>query len=105
MNGVVATLRGWEGAMGELGADAAMELVSDMLWTAVLLAAPVIGIATLVALAVSVLQVVTQIQEASLSFVPKLLAAVATLLFFGGWMLSTLSQYAVELIRSIPDRL
>lgn len=91
--------------MGDLGADAAMALTSDMLWTAVLLAAPVIGVSTLAGLAISVLQVVTQIQESSLSFVPKLLAAVATLLLLGGWMLSTLGRYATRVIGSIPDYL
>ena len=89
--------------MGDLGADAAMALTSDMLWTAVKVAAPVIGVSTLVGLAVSILQVVTQIQESSLSFVPKLLAAVATLLLLGGWMLSTLGRFATEVIGSIPD--
>lgn len=89
--------------MGDLGADAAMTLTSEMLWTAVIIAAPVIGISTLVGLAVSVLQVVTQIQETSLTFVPKILAAVATLLVLGGWMLSTLSQFATELISGIPS--
>lgn len=89
--------------MGDLSADAAMTLTSEMLWTAVMLAAPVIGISTLVGLAVSILQVVTQIQESSLSFVPKLLAAVATLLVLGGWMLSTLGRYATEVISSIPS--
>lgn len=88
--------------MGDLGADAAMTLTSDMLWTAVMIAAPVIGISTLVGLAVSILQVVTQIQETSLTFVPKLLAAVSVLLVLGGWMLSTLSQFATELISNIP---
>jgi flagellar biosynthesis protein FliQ len=91
--------------MGDLDADVAMALTSDMLWTAVLLAAPVIGISTLAGLAISILQVVTQIQESSLSFVPKLLAAVATLLLLGGWMLGTLSSYAIQVIGSIPDYL
>jgi flagellar biosynthetic protein FliQ len=89
--------------MGDLGADAAMTLTSDMLWTAVLIAAPVIGVSTLVGLLVSILQVVTQIQESSLSFVPKLVAAVGTLLVLGGWMLSTLSRYATQLIANIPS--
>ena len=89
--------------MGDLGADAAMTLTSEMLWTAVIIAAPVIGISALVGLAVSVLQVVTQIQETSLTFVPKILAAVATLLVLGGWMLTTLSQFATELISGIPS--
>jgi flagellar biosynthesis protein FliQ len=101
------TARGTSGetVMGDLGADAAMALTSDMLWTAVLLAAPVIGVSTLVGLGVSILQVVTQIQESSLSFVPKLLAAVATLLLLGGWMLTTLSRYAIQVISNIPDYL
>lgn len=86
-----------------MGGDLALELASDMLWTCVLLAAPLIGITTLVGLLVSILQAVTQIQESSLSFVPKLIAAVAVLLVLGGWMLTTLSQYAAGVIGSIPD--
>ena len=89
--------------MGDLGADAAMTLTSQMLWTALLIAAPVIGISTLVGLTVSILQVVTQIQESTLSFVPKLLAAVVTLLVCGGWMLTTLARYATQLIANIPN--
>ena len=89
--------------MGDLGGDVALTLSSDMLWTAVLLAAPVIGVSTLVGLLVSILQVVTQIQESSLSFVPKLMAAVGALLVFGGWMLSTLERYASGVIGNIPN--
>jgi flagellar biosynthesis protein FliQ len=92
-----------EEAMGDLGGELALKLTSDMLWTAVLICAPLIGITTLVGLLVSILQVVTQIQESSLAFVPKLIAAVAVLLVLGGWMLSTLSQYASSVIASIPN--
>ncbi|MET0658642.1 MAG: flagellar biosynthetic protein FliQ [Steroidobacteraceae bacterium] len=89
--------------MGDLGGELALKLASDMLWTAVLLAAPLIGMTTLAGLLVSILQVVTQIQESSLAFVPKLIVAVAVLLVFGGWMLSTLSQYATSVIGNIPN--
>ena len=88
--------------MGDLGSGLALALTSDTLWTAILLAAPIIGITTLVGLAVSVLQVVTQVQESSLTFVPKLIAAAAVLLVLGGWMLSTLAQFAARLISNIP---
>jgi flagellar biosynthesis protein FliQ len=88
--------------VGDLGGDFALSLTSDMLWTAVKLAAPLIGFTMLVGLLVSILQVVTQIQESSLAFVPKLMAATAVLLVLGGWMLSTLSRYATELIGNIP---
>jgi flagellar biosynthetic protein FliQ len=89
--------------VGTLDGDLALTLASDMLWTAVLLAGPLIGITMLVGLAVSILQVVTQIQESSLAFVPKLIAAVAVLLVLGGWMLSTLSRYATSVISGIPN--
>jgi flagellar biosynthetic protein FliQ len=89
--------------MGELSGDAALALTSDMLWTAVKIAAPLIGFTTLVGLLVSVLQVVTQIQESSLAFVPKLIAATGVLLVLGGWMLMTLTHYAIDLINNIPN--
>ena len=88
--------------MGDLGGDLALSMTSDMLWTAVRVSAPLIGTTMLVGLLVSILQVVTQIQESSLSFVPKLIAAVAVLLLAGGWMLNTLGQYASNLIANIP---
>ncbi len=89
--------------MGDLGSELALALTSETLWTAVLIALPLIGITTLVGLAVSILQVVTQIQESALTFVPKLIAAVAVLLLLGGWMMATLAQFASRLIGNIPN--
>ena len=91
--------------MGDLGGDMALSMTSDMLWTAIKLAAPLIGITTLVGLLVSILQTVTQIQESSLTFVPKLIAAAVILLVMGGWMMSVLGDYAVSLIGNIPNYL
>jgi len=89
--------------MGDLGTESALALTSDTLWTALVLAGPVIGITTFVGLLVSILQVVTQIQESSLTFVPKLIAAAAVLLLLGGWMMTTLAQFATRLISNIPS--
>jgi flagellar biosynthetic protein FliQ len=89
--------------MEDLGNGLALALTSDTLWTGVLLAAPIIGITTLVGLGVSILQVVTQIQESSITFVPKLIAATLVLLLFGSWMMSTLAQFATRLISNIPN--
>jgi flagellar biosynthetic protein FliQ len=91
--------------MGDLGGDMALSMTSDMLWTAIKLAAPLIGVTTLVGLLVSILQTVTQIQESSLTFVPKLIAAAVILLVMGGWMMSVLGDYAVRLIGNIPNYL
>jgi flagellar biosynthesis protein FliQ len=90
--------------VGDLTAQTALGMTSEMLWTAVLIAAPLIAATTLVAVLVSVLQVVTQVQESSLTFVPKLIVAVLVLLTLGGWMLSTLGQFATRLIGSIPSQ-
>ncbi len=81
----------------------AIELSSDLLWTAILLAAPVLGLSMLVGLIVSMFQVVTQIQEMSLTFIPKLLTAALALIAFGAWMLDLLITYARELILNIPS--
>ena len=51
----------------------------------------------------SILQVVTQVQESSLTFVPKLIAAAAVLLLLDGWMMTTLAQFATRLISNIPS--
>ena len=83
--------------------DVALQLMHQMLWTAVWVAAPIIGVSMLVGLLVSVFQVVTQLQEMTLTFVPKLVAIFLTLLVGGGWMLSRLVVYSAKLISSIPQ--
>lgn len=89
--------------MGELSADLALALSADMLWTAIYVSAPILGFSMLVGLLVSMLQVVTQIQEVSLTFIPKILVVVATLLLFGSWMLATLTRFASTVIGNIPQ--
>lgn len=82
--------------------DFAMVLTQDMLWTAILISAPVLGLSMLVGLIISVFQVVTQLQEMSLTFVPKILTVAFVLIIFGSWMLNTLLNFASTLIRNIP---
>ena len=65
-------------------------------------AAPILLVALVVGLAVSLLQAVTQINEATLSFVPKLLAVLAALGVAGPWMISVLVDWIREVITSIP---
>lgn len=83
--------------------DLALQLTRDMLWTAMMIGAPIIGVATVVGLVVSILQVITQIQEMTLTFVPKLIAVFFVLLIGGGWMLSRLVGYGEKLIAQIPQ--
>lgn len=83
--------------------DLALRMMADLFWTALMVCAPVLGITLVVGLAVSVLQVTTQIQEMSLTFIPKLLAAGFSLILFGPWMLRKLTQFAVQLWTGIPS--
>lgn len=78
---------------------------SDLFLNALIMAAPLLGAILLVGVVVSIFQVATQIQEQSLSYVPKLLAAVAVILMFGPWMLVRLTTYSVGLISGIPGYL
>lgn len=77
-------------------------MTQDMLLLSALIAAPILGIALVVGLLISIVQVVTQIQEMSLTFVPKIVAVVVILFVFGPWMLSHLTEYASNLYKSIP---
>jgi len=66
-------------------------------------ALPVLGSVLAVGLAVSIFQAVTQIHEATLAFVPKLVAAIAVFAIAGPWMLTTLVDYLRRTIEAIPS--
>jgi flagellar biosynthetic protein FliQ len=82
--------------------EVSLHLFAQLLWRAVVVSAPLLLTVLLVGLLISIFQVVTQIQEMSLSFVPKLLASVVILVVAGPWMLGQLVWYSSALIRSIP---
>ena len=79
--------------------------MAELMWTGLLIAAPLLVAALVVGLLISVLQVVTQIQELSLTFVPKVVVAVIVLVAAGPWMLRRLLAYASGVISSIPSYL
>ena len=67
-----------------------------------MVSAPVLLTVLVVGLVVSIFQAATQINEATLSFVPKIVAAVAVLAVAGPWMLSTLVDYVRQVLQGIP---
>ncbi len=67
-----------------------------------MVSAPVLGVALLVGLLVSLFQAVTQIHEATLAFVPKLVAVIAVFAIAGPWMLTMLIEYIRRTIEAIP---
>jgi flagellar biosynthesis protein FliQ len=92
------------GALG-MSPDRSMQLLAQLLWKAVVVAAPLLLALLLVGVLVSIFQVVTQIQEMSLTFIPKLIVAVVVLVVFGPWMLGQLMAYSTALIDGIPHSL
>jgi flagellar biosynthetic protein FliQ len=83
--------------------DLALQLLAELLWNALLISAPLLAVTLVLGLLVSVLQVVTQIQEASLTFIPKIVGAVVVLVVCGPWMLKRLVAYSITLIANIPS--
>jgi len=75
----------------------------EALFLLLTVAMPVLLTVLVVGLIVSVFQAITQINEASLSFVPKLLAAVAVFALAGPWMLTTLVDYMRRTLESLPS--
>lgn len=86
-------------------ADLALRMMANLLWTGLIICLPVLAVILVVGLAISLLQVVTQVQEMSLTFVPKLLATGVVLIAMGPWMLRTLTSYSAQLWASIPTLL
>lgn len=91
-----------EGEAGVTG-DLALQLMGDMLIASMLIGAPILGLSMLVGLLVSIVQVVTQIQEMSLTFIPKIVTVVITMFAFGPWMLKKLLAYSSAAIGNIPS--
>jgi flagellar biosynthetic protein FliQ len=77
-------------------------LGQQALYVLLLLAAPLLASALIVGLAVSILQAATQINEMTLSFIPKLLAMLAALVIVGPWMVTVFVDYVRRLFESIP---
>ena len=73
------------------------------LYHLLIVAAPLLGVALVVGLVVSIFQAATQINEATLSFVPKVIGAVAVLAVAGPWMMTTLVDYLRAMLLSIPS--
>jgi flagellar biosynthetic protein FliQ len=78
---------------------------SEAIKVALMLSLPLLGVGLLVGLIVAVLQATTQIQEMTLSFVPKIISVLLALLAAAPWMLGKISSFASHIIQSIPQML
>lgn len=83
--------------------ESVMAMGYQAMKVSLLLAAPLLLVALIAGLIISLFQAATQINEMTLSFIPKLLAVFATLVIAGPWMLSTILDYMRQLFSSIPQ--
>lgn len=86
-----------------MGADRALSIMDQMLWTAAIVAGPILGAILIVGILISVIQVATQIQEMTLTYVPKLIVSVVLLIILGSWMIGKLVQFSRGLFLLIPS--
>lgn len=70
---------------------------------AVMLAAPMLLFGLVVGLLISIIQAVTQVQEMTLTFIPKMLAIAAAMVIFGQWILVTIMAHAREMFEMLPQ--
>ncbi len=80
----------------------AVTIAQNSIIMALLLSAPLLLIGMIVGVLISLFQAVTQIQEMTLTFVPKIFAVMITLLFFSSWMLTKIINFTESLIGSLP---
>lgn len=86
-------------------AQDAVDLAREAIWIAMLIGSPVLAAGLLIGLVVGLLQAMTQIQESTVAFVPKLLVMVLVLTLALPWLISQMVQYSGDLIAGIPGRM
>lgn len=86
-----------------MNADTVLDITRQAMVVILLLAMPILLTALVVGLLVGMFQAATQINEMTLSFIPKLFAVVAAILIAGPWMLHTLVDFTMNLFHRIPS--
>lgn len=78
-----------------------LRIAQNAIYTTMIVSAPVVGVALLIGLLVSIFQAATQIQEQTLAFVPKIVAVLLSILLFGSWMLQKLIEFTQNLLGNL----
>lgn len=82
--------------------QAVINIAREAVLTILLVAGPALGIGMLVGLLVSIFQATTQIQEQTLTFIPKIVAVLVSIVIFGPWMIRLLVDFAERLLSDLP---
>ena len=81
--------------------DSVITIAEQGIWAVLLICGPLLLLALVVGLVVSIFQATTQIQEQTLAFVPKIVAVLLGIVFFGPWMLSRMLSYANDIFSNL----
>jgi flagellar biosynthetic protein FliQ len=84
-----------------MSSEFVISLAEKAVFTTLIVCGPLLLLALVIGLVVSIFQATTQIQEQTLAFVPKIVAVLLGLIFFGPWMLSTLVSYAQDIFGNL----
>lgn len=84
-----------------MSAETVISIAERGIYTVLMVSGPLIVLALVVGLIISIFQATTQIQEQTLAFVPKIVAVLLGLVFFGPWMLSHMLSYATEIFSNL----
>ncbi len=84
-----------------MGEGLVLDIAQQALYTIIIISAPMLGLALLVGLVVSIFQATTQIQEPTLTFIPKILAVLFSIMVFGPWMLGIIMDFTTRLFSNI----
>lgn len=87
--------------MLNVSSEFVISMAEKAVYVTLMISGPLLAIALLVGLIVSVFQATTQIQEQTLAFIPKIVAVLLALIFFGPWMLSTILSFTTELFSNL----
>ncbi|MGE6487512.1 flagellar biosynthesis protein FliQ [Paenisporosarcina sp. NPDC076898] len=83
--------------------DTVIKLAEQSIYMIIIISAPMLLVALAVGLIVSVFQAMTQIQEQTLAFIPKILAVFLSIVLFGPWMLTILLDFTRDLFQQLPQ--
>lgn len=81
----------------------AIDMLNRLMWEAMIIAGPLLAAVLMVGLLISIFQATTQLQEMTLSYVPKMFVSGLLLIFLGPWMIGRITQFAIGLVRIIPS--
>ncbi len=83
--------------------ETVLQIGINALQTMVFLAGPVLVVAMIVGIVISILQAITQINEQTLTFVPKMVAVILTIVVMGPWMLRVMQEYAIGVFGGVAE--